>query len=133
MLQIRDGELEVPTTYAASDSLLVLLNGLLKKKPRHRLRIKDLRRDAWMTEDHARPLPVPQHSVTGHHSVQKGDLKEALLEAMVQLRAGSAFEDARRSMTEGSARFLDENKQVVVAPPPKPPARRGPGMLKRAA
>ena len=81
MSPIRDGELEVPTSYAASDSLLVLLTGLLKKKPRHRLRIKDLRRDAFVTNKGAEPLdePLPvTNAKDGNVAVPKSELAGAI-------------------------------------------------------
>ena len=51
MQAIRDGQLEVDAqAYEATPELLELLRGLLAKKPQHRLRIKDLRRSAWLTD-----------------------------------------------------------------------------------
>ena len=137
MQEIKDGELVIPDTYPATAELLALLRGLLAKKPRHRLRIKDLRRDAWMTHDHAEPLPVPAHLATSHATVHLGELREILQEAVVQLRGKSALEDVRRETRDSDAgeKFHERNKQVQIAPKPQAAAARprGPGMLKRAA
>ena len=53
--------------------------------------MKDLRRDAWLTETSQHPLPLPAHLATGR---PKGELREILQEAVVQLRGGRALEEA---------------------------------------
>ena len=137
MEAIREGELEIPDTYPASADLTELLRGLLAKKPRHRLRIKDLRRNAWMTNNHSEPLPVPAHLATAHATVHIGELREILHEAVVQLRGKSALEDVRRESRDSGTgeKFHERNPQVRLAPKPQAAAARprGPGMLKRAS
>ena len=118
--------------------LQALVKGLLEKKPRQRLRIKDLRRDAWMTDGHNHPLPVAQHQAhhdMPHHTVQKGELKEILMEGMMQIRATKQLDRVSRNFAETGERFHEGVKQVVVTPrkEQKRPAPRGPGMLNRAA
>ena len=135
MQEIKDGELEIPDTYPASAELLELLRGLLQKKPRSRLRIKDLRRNTWMTSAHAEPLPAPACLATGHVA-HVGELRDILQEAVTQLRGKTALDNAVRETrnSDGVAKFHQRNPQVRLAPKPQAAAARprGPGMLKRA-
>mmetsp|Transcript_10374 Transcript_10374/g.20968 ORF Transcript_10374/g.20968 Transcript_10374/m.20968 type:complete len:135 (+) Transcript_10374:1-405(+) len=134
MEAIRDGQLEVDSTvYQATPELLELLRGLLAKKPQHRLRTKDLRRSAWLTEGHSNPLPVPEHLMTGHETVQKGELREILERAVTQMRVSDSLGAASRSFKDTGRHFLEQTKPAAPAPAAAPPPRRHPGMLKRAA
>jgi len=134
MQEIAGGELVLPGTYEASPELAALCEGLLEKKPRKRLRLKDLRRDHWMTAGHAHPLPVPQHQGAAHSSVVRSELREILLEGMMQLRGTNTFGSVSNTHKETGERFHEKTKQVVVAPKKEQarPTPRGPGMLKRA-
>ena len=127
--EIGHSPLEIPEDDAHSAELIELCRGLLNKKPQLRRRIKDLRRDAWMTEGGTVPLPVPEG--VGHST--KGELQDILQRGMVQLRSTKILDSTAKEGGEGN-RFVDNNKQVDVAPKAKPagrPAPRGPGMLKR--
>ena len=135
MQEIGHSPLELPAGDARSLELLELCRGLLAKKPVQRLRIKDLRRDNWMTDGQKEPLPVPQHE--RHSTVHKGELQDILHRGMVQLRGVKHLEATRTSNPDGDAsnRFVDNVTQVEIAPRKSQTTRpdpRGPGMLKRA-
>ena len=118
--------------YTHSAELIELCRGLLNKKPQLRMRIKDLRRNAWMTEGGTVPLPAREGA--GHSVAVKGELQDILTRGMVQLRGMKILDSTAQEGSEGN-RFVDNNKQVDVAPkakgPAGRPAPRGPGMLKR--
>jgi len=139
MEAIRDGQLELDSSaYAATPELVELVRGLLAKKPQHRLRIKDLRRNAWLTEGRSAPLPQPQNMATGHQTVQKGELQEILRQAVTQIKVENKFKQAQH-VSKSTGRLLDKVKPAAppaaaAAPPPQPPGgapRRHPAMLKR--
>ena len=139
MEAIKEGELSVDGEQvgleggAASEELLSLVRGLLAKKPQQRLRLRDLRRDAWMTDGHTTPLPPPVHGVHGGSGrIASGELGERLREAVVRYNASRALEEVSMERRDSGKRFLDDAKPVAAAPPPaaaKPRPR--PGMLKR--
>jgi len=136
MEAIRDGELQLDTqAYEATPELLELLRGLLAKKPQHRLRIKDLRRSAWLTDGRSEPLPVPQNMATGHQTVHKGELQEILKQAVTQIRVENKFKQASQVSKSTGKRFLEKVKPAAPPPaaaaPPGGAPRRHPGMLKR--
>ena len=112
---------------------------MLAKKPQHRLRIKDLRRNAWLTAGRSAPLPQPQNMATGHQTVQKGELQEILRQAVTQIKVENKFKQAQHVSKSTGRRFLDKVKPAAppaaaAAPPAQPPGgapRRHPAMLKR--
>ena len=110
--------------------LIELLRGLLAKKPTQRLRIRDLRRDGWLTEGQKELLPEPMHNAVG-----KGELKDILQRGMVQLKGVKLMDSNVQANPDGSEgkRFVENVKQVNIAPKEeaKRGAPRGPDMLKR--
>lgn len=134
MEAIKDGELGLAAepvgrlAHAAkgdegpSEELLALgLRGLLAKKPQQRLRVRDLRRDAWMTESHATPLPAPAHGVHGGSELLvHGELRERLREAVVQHRGTRALEHVTRERKDSAASAPSTTQR------PSPPSRRLP-------
>ena len=127
--EIGHSPLEIPEDDTHSAELIELCRGLLNKKPQLRLRIKDLRRDAWMTEKGTVSLPIPEGA--GHTTVVKGELQDILQRGMVQLRGTKILEKTAQEGSEGN-RFVDNNKQVEVekkVTQARPGGR--PGMLKR--
>lgn len=134
MQEIGHSPLDIPVNDTHSAELIELARGLLAKKPVQRLRIKDLRRDAWMTDGGKDLLPKPMHEA--HHSVHKGELKENFTRAMMQMRGVTHLGSNLEAKPEGSSgkRFVDTTAQVEIAPRKSEAQRpaRGPGMLKRA-
>jgi [calcium/calmodulin-dependent protein kinase] kinase len=132
MQEIGHSPLDIPENDTHSAELIELCRGLLNKKPQLRMRIKDLRRNAWMTEGGTVPLPAREGA--GHSVAVKGELQDILTRGMVQLRGMKILDSTAQEGSEGN-RFVDNNKQVDVAPkakgPAGRPAPRGPGMLKR--
>ena len=63
--------------HGASDSVIVLLQGLLAQNPRVRYSLGDIRRDAFITADGKQPLPEPDVPTDGQ-SLAKSELEGAI-------------------------------------------------------
>ena len=75
-----------PRNAGRSESLLKLLRGLLERKPKMRHRIRDLRRDAFITDDGRQPLPEPV-AVPQLQSAARVELSNAVKKVALMNRA----------------------------------------------
>ena len=78
-----------PRNAGRSESLLKLLRGLLERKPKMRHRIRDLRRDAFITDDGRQPLPEPV-AVPQLQSAARVELSNAVKKVQLMNRAEGA-------------------------------------------
>ena len=133
----------------ASDELLSLVRGMLAKKPQQRLRVRDLRRDAWVTNNGTTPLPAPVHAMGGAGGRQATFVGELLHEAVVRHRTSQRLSAASRNSTRrlsteagsggsGGGGGGGKGNAAGAKPPPKPPPKPAapkpktrPTMLKR--
>ena len=120
----------------ASPELLSLVRGMLAKKPQQRLRVHDLRRNAWVTSNGTAPLPAPAHAMGGAGGRQATFVGELLHEAVVRHRTSRRLSTASRNSTRHASTETGGGgaAPAAAAPPPKPAApkpKTRPSMLKR--
>lgn len=70
-----------------SPSLLQLLRGLLERAPRERMRVREMRRDVFITADGNEPLPPALTSNPGAVAVSKPELTSAIKRVALMQRA----------------------------------------------
>ena len=89
---IANDEVEYPTDEAHSPSLLALLGGMLERKPKMRLRLRDIRRDEFITSGGAEPLPPA--TAASVVTVRQHELRNCLKRMVLLQRAGLSEEVA---------------------------------------
>ena len=86
MERIANEEVDYPADTVHSAELLGLLRGLLDRRPKMRMRIRDLRNDPWLTLSGKCPLPpaaVPPNAM----AVPRSDLANAVKRVQLMRRA----------------------------------------------
>ena len=104
MERIANEEVDFPADGAHSAALLGLLRGLLERKPKMRMRIRDLRNDPWLTLSGKSPLPpaaVPPNAM----AAPKSELANAVKRVQLIRRAddGMVPSAAPASVPTGAA------------------------------
>jgi len=85
--KISSHEILYPADERSSPELLTLLHGLLERTPKLRLRCRELRRDAFLTEGGSDPLDASLIESDRIASASKADLVNAIKRVKLQLRA----------------------------------------------
>jgi len=87
---IANDEVEYPPDDLHSEELLTLLRGLLERKPKMRLRTRDVRRNSFITENGTNPLPAAIAAPV--LTVAKVELNQCVQRAVLMKRAGLAVD-----------------------------------------
>jgi len=94
---ISNEEVSYPDVSGYSEELVHLLKGMLERAPKQRLRMRELRRDAFVTKAHAEPLPPPEAKRSLNVSVSKAHLTGAISRVKLMNQADV---DRRRSSAD---------------------------------
>ena len=104
MNMIANEEVVYPEDSTHSASLIELLHGLLERAPRQRLRVRDIRRNKFLTRDGDDPLPTATAVMPGAVAVPKADLSAAIKRVtLMQKTERNALHDAPAPAPVGAA------------------------------
>lgn len=124
MEKIANDDVPYPTDTSRSPELMTMMRGLLDRRPKMRLRVRDLRRDPWLTQAGKAPLP-PAVAAPDAMSAAKADLANAVKRVQLMRRADESMGPSAAPEDEptggdantdaGLSAVMQESKEDIAA------------------